>query len=184
MVVAVGFDMKPIALAALLLASACDDSTSTSNRDLETQAAHIDECCKIEGGEVGIEDILVRLGSKSVLVHDWVAKTGSPGEFVGFSLTVGNGAALGYVVKAAGEVYESGTTTWIHPNGADGRNLSSGISNLNFCGECDNPDGCEGGGGGDGGGDGGGGGGGDGGDGDGCDNPDGCPTDEGGPILL
>lgn len=174
--------MNAKCLFVVVVASGCSPSVTESKNDLEGAAAHVSDCCKLEGSEIGREDVLVRLGSKTVLVNEWVPKSDSPGEFVGFTITLGGGDAIHYVVKAAGEKYPSSALEWMHPNGPDGGSASPGVSNVDFCGECDNPDGCEGGGGG-GGGDGGGGGG-DGGDG-GCDNPDGCDTGGGGsgPLL-
>jgi hypothetical protein len=152
--------MKTAPLFVFVIFCACSDSSNESDRVLASEEGDVDgECCKIEGDEIGIEKVIVRLGSKAVRVHDWVAKTGSPGEYVGFSLTVGGDTSVSYKVKASGEVYPSNALTWIHPNGAGGGSASPGISNVDFCDECDNPEGCDGGGGG----------------GDGCDNPDGCP---------
>ena len=179
----------------LASAAACSpDSTSESKKDLEGRADSVNDCCKIEGSEIGKEDHLVRLGTRYVLVHSWVPKAGSPGEYAGFSVTASSGAQLEYVVKTGGERHPSTSATWIHPNGADGGSATPGISNVDFCPSCDDPDGCEDGGGGEdgdcdnpdgcGGGDGGGEN--DGGDGGGeCDNPDGCDgSGDGGPILY
>jgi hypothetical protein len=162
--------------ALILVCAACTDTTNQSDRELAAEEGDVDsDECKLEGSAIG-EQSVIDLGSKSVRVHDWVGKTGSAGEYVGFSLTIGGGDAVTYKVKASGEVYPSDALIWIHPNGADGGSKAPGISNIDFCDDCDNPDGC----------DGGGGGGDD--DGDGCDNPDGCeppppppPTD---PVLT
>jgi hypothetical protein len=171
--------MRANHLFALIFVCACTDTTNQSDREIAAEEGDVDsDECKLEGDAIG-EQTVIDLGSKSVRVHDWVGKTGSPGEYVGFSVTIGGGDAVTYKVKAAGEVYPSDTLTWMHPNGPDGGSGSPGISNIDFCDDCDNPDGCEGGGGDDGGGDD---------DGDGCDNPDGCeppppppPTD---PVLM
>jgi hypothetical protein len=159
-------------LCALILVSACAPSTNESDRALESEEGDVDsDECKLEDDAIGVEKMVIDLGSKSVRVHDWVGKTGSPGEYVGFSLTTG-GASIAYRVKASGEVYPSSELTWMHPNGADGGSQSPGISNIDFCDECDDPDGCEGDGGGDD---------------DGCDNPDGCepppPPPPSDPVL-
>ncbi|MBA3502435.1 MAG: hypothetical protein M4D80_36250 [Myxococcota bacterium] len=143
--------MRAHPLCALILVCACTDTTNQTDRDLAADLAaeegdvDSDEC-KLEGSAIGVEKTVIQLGSKAVRVHDWVAKTGSHGEYVGFSLTLG-GDTVAYKVKASGEVYPSSTLTWIHPNGPDGGSKSPGISNIDFCDDCDNPDGCEGGGG-------------------------------------
>jgi hypothetical protein len=170
--------MRPRLLVVLFLTACGSSSESVSKSDLEGQADSVNACCKIEGDEIGREFHLVRLGSKTVLVHDWVKKSDSPGEFVGFSITVSDGATAHYAVKAGTVKYPDSATTWSHPDGQAGH----GISNVDFCDECDNPDGCDGGGGG---GDDGGGGGedqppDDGGE---CTNPDGC-DDGTGTVLL
>lgn len=166
--------MRASALFVLVIVSACTDGSSQNSRSLASEEGDVDgSCCKIEGDEIGIEKVIVRLGSKAVRVHDWVPKAGSPGEFVGFSLTLGGDTSIQYTVKAATQRFTSNSLTWIHPNGANGGSASPGISNVDFCDECDDPDGCDGGGGG-----------GDTPD-DGCDNPDGCPDPgPGGPVLL
>ena len=192
---------KTFLVFSLASAAACSpgSSESESKRNLEEQADAVNDCCKIEGGEIGQEDVLVRLGTRYVLVHSWIPKTDSPGEYVGFSITTSSGTALDYVVKSGGERHPSSAGTWMHPNGPGGGSMSPGISHVDFCESCDDPDGCEDGGGTDGdcdnpdgcdGGDGGGTNdpGGDGGDGE-CDNPDGCDGGDGGggdggPILL
>jgi hypothetical protein len=139
--------------------------------------------CKIEGEAIGDDGVSVRLGAKTVSFHDWIGKDDSPGEYVGFSLSLSGGTTISYVVKAGGELHPSDETIWIHPNGTSGDQVP-GISNVDFCEECegggcdggggdndpdpncDNPDGCDGGGGGDGD--------------DDCDNPDGCDGGGGG----
>lgn len=133
--------MKSTSVLVLVLASGCSLSSNESKSDLESRAEHVSDCCKLEGTEIGREDALLRLGTKAVLVHGWVGKTGEPNEFVGFSLTV-DGSSISYVVKAGGERHSASGTTWMHPNGPDGGEDSPGISNLDFCGECDDPDGC------------------------------------------
>lgn len=172
------------ALFLTLFTVGCSSSPlSESVSELEQRAGSVNDCCEIDGGDVGTEDHLVRLGSRVVLVHDWIKTNGV---YTGFSMTVSDGKSMSYLVKLDSQTL-SGTQAGFQ---SDGR----GITRVNFCGECDSPDGCEDGGGGDGpgGGDGGGGydEGGDGGDGDGggdgggddgeCGGGDGCPGDYGG----
>ncbi len=125
--------------------------------ELEQRAGSVNDCCEIDGSSLGREDHLVRLGSRVVLVHDWV-KEGD--NYVGFSLTVSEGKPMSYLVKLGTQTLSGHGGTYA----TDGR----GIARVNFCGECDSPDGCE-----------------DGGDGDDpngdplCPGGD-CPTDGGG----
>ena len=124
--------------------------------------------CKIEGSQIGRDGAVIYLGSKTVRFGNWVPKSGSPGEYVGFSLTLSGGSSVSYVVKASGELHPSTATTWIHPAGPNGGSKAPGISNVDFC---DDPDAGGGGGGDDGGGD--------------CNGGDGCPGGgDGGPVIL
>jgi hypothetical protein len=165
------------ALFVMFLASGCGaDSMTETVTQLEQRAASVNTCCEIDRSSLGREDHLVRLGSKVVLVHDWVAKPGAPGEYIGFSMTVSNGAKTSFLVKAETQMYSGANTSWSSPG-------ERAIEGVNMCQDCDSPDGCEDGGEGDGGdgGDGGGGyddstppgGGGGGGDGDGDGDGDG-----------
>jgi hypothetical protein len=147
----------------------CSSSLTESVSELESRADSVNDCCEIERSSLGREDHLVRLGSRVVLVHDWVKS--SSGKYVGFSMTVSEGKPMSYLIKVTDGMKSSSSTSWSDPENA--------ISSINFCGGCDNPDGCEGGGG-DGGDDGGGDGGGE------CQGGDGCPggTSGGdGPLL-
>ena len=131
--------MKLTPVVVLLLAPACSTMSNENKSDLESQAEHVSDCCKLEGPEIGREDALLRLGSKAVLVHDWVGKKGEAGEYIGFSLTIDGASSMSYVVKAGTERIAGSGTPWMHPSGEDG----AGISNLDFCDECDDPDGCD-----------------------------------------
>ena len=99
------------------------------------------DSCKIEGSSIGHEGLILNLGSRAVRFHDWVPKTGSPGEYVGFSITLSGTSSIGYVVKAATQTYPSGALTWLHPDGQSGH----GISNVDFCENCEDGS-CDGGG--------------------------------------
>lgn len=50
--------------------------------------------CKIEGSQIGREGLVMRLGDRTVTFHDWVDKTGSNGEYVGFSISITGAASL------------------------------------------------------------------------------------------
>jgi hypothetical protein len=121
--------------------------------------------CKIEGGDIGAEGVVVRLGSRSVTFHDWIGKDGEPGEYVGFSISLSGTASVGYVVKAGGELHASSDPTWLHPQGPAGGARAPGISNVDLCEQCDDGS-CDGGG--------------DEGGGDECQDADGCPGGDGG----
>jgi hypothetical protein len=107
--------------------------------------------CKIEDDSIGQEGVTILLGSRTATFSNWVLKDGED-EYVGFTVTLSDGSAPSYVVKAGGELHESTATTWIHPNGPSGGASTPGISNVDMCDD----DGGDGGGGDDGGGDGGG----------------------------
>jgi len=146
------------ALFLVLLAAGCSDSVGQSVSDLEQQADSVNDCCEVAKSSLGKENHLVRLGSRVVLLHDWVKD--DAGKYTGFSMTVSNGDPMSYLVKEGTDSFSGHNSSWTTPD-------ARSISKISFCHECDNPDGCDGGGGG-------GGGGGDG-CGSGCDNPDGCP---------
>lgn len=160
-------------IVALSLASGCtllgDTSSSVEGGDDtdeggdDTNGAIDRDECKIEGGQLGQEGAILRLGPKTVTFHDWVLKTGE-GEYVGFSISVSGASSVGYVVKTGGERWPSTATTWLHPAGPDGMSDAPAISNIDFCEECE--DGSCDGGGGDGGGD--------------CPEPGGCDDGGGG----
>jgi hypothetical protein len=128
--------------------------------------------CKLEGSAIGTDGATVYLGSRSVMLTDWVAKSDSPGEYVGFTVVTSDGSTVGYVVKTGGDLWHSTDVTWMHPGGMSGPD-ASGISNVDFCeeceggdcdppddgGECNDPDGC------------------DPGDGGSCTDPEGCDPD-------
>src|SRR6266545_4712117 len=75
--------------------------------------------CKIEDGAIGT-DVSLALGSKTVTFSDWVAKDGSPGEFVGFTITLEGADSISYRVKAGTEVFPSSDLVWLSPNGTSG----------------------------------------------------------------
>ena len=99
--------------------------------------------CKIEGSAIGHEGFVLTLGNRAVHFHNWVAKQGSPGEYVGFSISLSGTSSLGYVVKAGTQTFHSTAATWLHPDGQAGH----AISHVSFCENCEDGD-CGGGGGG------------------------------------
>jgi hypothetical protein len=93
--------------------------------------------CKIEGSEIGREGAVLQLGAKTVTFGSWVQKSDSPGDYVGFSVTVTGGTSVSYVVKAGGERHPSTATTWMHPAGPDGGPDAPGISHVDMCDDSD-----------------------------------------------
>lgn len=121
------------ALFLMLFTVGCSSSPLTESiSELEQRAASVNDCCEIDGRSLGREDHLVRLGSRVVLVHDWI-KEGD--EYVGFSLTVSEGKPMSYLVKLGTQTLSGHNASYA----TDGR----GIARVNFCGECDSADGCE-----------------------------------------
>jgi hypothetical protein len=134
-------------LASLTLTTACVDLSGTSsNVEGADQAGDTDEC-KIEGSQIGRENLVMDLGNKTVTFTDWVAKPGSPGEYNGFTITVDGASSISYIVKAGTQRFASTTMSWTHPSGL----AANAISNVDFC---EGDDGGGDGGGDDGGGDG------------------------------
>jgi hypothetical protein len=161
--------MRHCFLFALILSTGCvagfgDSSSSVKGGDEGEGKGGDNDDCKIEGEQIG-ENVTILLGSKSVTFGNWIPKSGSPGEYVGFSVSLSGGSSLSYVVKASGELHPGTALTWVHPAGANGGSNAPGISNVDMCddpdsdggGDCDGGDGCPDGpgDGGDGGGDGG-----------------------------
>jgi len=90
-----------------------------------------DDCEKIENEAIGAE-VSLELGSVTVSFSDWIAKEDSPGEFVGFTLTLEGDDSISYRVKAGGEVLPSAELVWLHPAGTTGSE-AHGISNVEVC---------------------------------------------------
>lgn len=85
--------------------------------------------CKIEGGAIGQIGATVRRGDVTIVFEDWIPKADSPGEYVGFLLSVDD---VAYVVKAGGARYAAAGAAWMNPYGDEGPE-ASGISNVDFC---------------------------------------------------
>jgi hypothetical protein len=97
------------------------------------------EGCKIEGSQIGQGGLALDLGSRTLTFSNWVPKTGSPGEYVGFNLALTGGGKIHYIVKASTDLYPSESLSWTSPAGANGGSSAPGISNVDFC-QCDNYD--------------------------------------------
>ena len=113
-----------------------DSHSSVEGEDEEDTDTDTDtdrDDCKIEDEQIGQEDVVLALGSRTVTFSDWVGKTGSPGEFVGFSIAVSGGGSISYVVKTGGEKHAGSAATWMHPAGPDGGPNAPGISNVDMC---------------------------------------------------
>lgn len=147
-------------VASLVLTTGCLGLSDSQNQSEVGGGTASDDGCKIEGSQIGREGQELHLGSTTVTFHDWIAKPGEPGEYLGFSLTIAGAPYDHFVVKAGTQKFIGDGEGWMHPAGASGNGAA--ISNVDFCEceppappACDNPDGCDdGGGGGDDGGDG------------------------------
>jgi hypothetical protein len=160
--------MKSALILALLPCLGCIDidsgSSASEGDDVDDEGGHDNDDCKIEGSAIGVVGLELALGDVTVIFDSWTGKEDSPGEYVGFSFHTSTGSAVGYVVKSGGDLSHSTEFSWTNPNGLAGPAVP-GISNVDYCEECEDGS-CD-----DGGGDG---------DGDGCENPDGCDPGDGG----
>jgi hypothetical protein len=130
-----------IALSVLLVPGCLLDSSSTrgaseSGEDGNGGGEFDRDDCKVEDGDIGVQGVALDLGTKSVAFESWIPKDDSPGEFVGFTLSLSGGDSIGYLVKTGGEVYAGVGTSWSHPNGTSGDQVPA-ISNVDFCDEVD-----------------------------------------------
>jgi hypothetical protein len=82
-------------------------------------------CVRIEGDEIGADDLVVTVGGVDVAIAAWTPKEGEEGEYVGFELDAG----LAFAVKTGGETHHGAGTSFTHPAGAD----APAISNVTFC---------------------------------------------------
>lgn len=109
-----------------------DDGADDGDAPGDDGGGHGDrDDCKIEGEDIG-RDVVVELGSVSVTFGDWVVKEDSPGEYIGFTMTLEGAEGISYRVKAGGEVFADTALTWVHPAGTSGPD-ASGISNVDMC---------------------------------------------------
>ena len=128
----------PIVCVLGVLGVGCVDGASSDSSASETAASACSgdrDACKIEGSQIGREGLVLQLDGGSVTFRDWVAKPGSPGEYIGFTLELDGVSSVRYVVKAGTGRFESTTTVWKH-EGDD----CKGISNVDF-GDADPGDG-------------------------------------------
>jgi hypothetical protein len=89
-------------------------------------------CAKIEGDDLGREDVTLDVGDATVTINTWTAKEGSEGEYIGFTYTV-TGEDVMVSVKAGTATHQDvGDGTWTHPAGTSG-SAAKGISNIVFC---------------------------------------------------
>jgi hypothetical protein len=92
--------------------------------------------CKVEDGDIGVQGVSLDLGSKKVTFESWIPKDDSPGEFVGFTLSLAGGDTISYLVKSGGARHAAQGLSWAHPNGTSGSDVP-GISHVDFCDEVD-----------------------------------------------
>jgi len=88
--------------------------------------------CALASSQIGKEGATLEHGKRIVTFHNWVPKSGSPGQYVGFSLTVEGSSSVSYIVKSSTVSYASTAKTWVAPSATS----TPGISNVQFC-DCD-----------------------------------------------
>lgn len=124
-----------VVIAASLVSVGCNDGSllESGARGGDAPADGMDgTCAKIEGGDIGVENLSLAVGGKVVTFHEWVNKTGEDAEFVGFSFTVSQGAVV-FTVKSGGELHPGNSSPWMHPAGVDGGSEAPGVSNVVVC---------------------------------------------------
>lgn len=116
----------------------CSASFDCSEEEPEEEEG---ECKKIEGSDIGANDLKVDLGSTTITITSWTSKekedgeSEDPDEYVGFTLDTD----VCFVVKAGGDCFTGSGTSWSHPFGTSGPD-AKGISNVTFCPPDDCPD--------------------------------------------
>ncbi len=125
--------MRSPLLLSLLLAAGCAADTDSDQQLSEHGQGEDEECgeCKIEGASIGEDGTFVHVDGERIVFESWTPKEGSPGEFVGFTLSA-NAGGLSYVVKAGTETFVGSGTSWSHPAGDSGP-TAHGISNVDLC---------------------------------------------------
>jgi hypothetical protein len=114
-------------LSAALLFGACTADSDASQSALGHPGDE-DEC-KIEGSDIGrVGAHVITPGGDTITFDSWVPRAGSPGEYIGFTIS---STSAHYKVKAATDVYLGYGESWTHPYGDDGH----AISNVDFCDE-------------------------------------------------
>jgi len=125
--------MRPLHLCLLLSLPLAACGVDTDARSQLDDVEHPDdgECgCKVEGAYIGQPGFLVRVGSDEFIIEDWVPKSDSPGEYIGFFLSEG-AEGHDFVVKAGIDRFAGSGTEWMHPHG-DSPDAHA-ISNIDFC---------------------------------------------------
>lgn len=131
--------MRPILVGSLFFLALTSGCTALSDSEARSEIYGEDfdsDNCKIEGSVIGKNGYVLDMGTVAVTFSNWVAKPGSPGEYLGFTATVSGTSQLVYTVKAGTAKYISDDTSWMHPSASAGANA---ISNVDFC-ECENPE--------------------------------------------
>jgi hypothetical protein len=121
--------MRNLLVAGAMVLAGCGLSSESESR----VGQNVEYFCKIEGSAIGHDGFVLTLGSKAVRFSDWVLKDGAQTEYVGFSISIAGASSADYVVKAATELFPSSASTWLHPAGP----AANAISNVDFCGECE-----------------------------------------------
>lgn len=103
---------------------------STDGDEPAEDLEHTGSCAKIEGANIGVENLTLEVGGKTLTFHSWVLKNGEAGEFIGFSFAASGPLSLR--VKAGGETYDAEGGTWVHPDAATDPTASA-VSNVEGC---------------------------------------------------
>ncbi|MEQ9105738.1 MAG: SdrD B-like domain-containing protein [Rhodothermales bacterium] len=110
----------------LVLAAALPGWFANTAQAVPATFAGVATECKIEGLDIGKNNVQILVDGEYVTVTSWIFKSGSSTEYVGFTLDkyIENGK-----VKAGTTTYTFSGTSWMHPSGTTGM----GISNIDFC---------------------------------------------------
>ena len=122
-----------------MLLGGCIADTGNTDSSVKGGQGIDQEGCKIEGSQIGQNGLAIDLGSRTLTFSNWIPKSGAPGEYAGFNLTLAGGGEIHYIVKSGGELHPSESLSWVHPNGPSGGTNTPGISNVDLC-QCDNYD--------------------------------------------
>lgn len=85
-------------------------------------------CVKIDGADIGRDNLQIDLGSETVTIMSWIQKDGEVGEYVGFTLDTN----VCFDVKAGNGCFTDEGSSWTHPEGTSGPDAKA-ISNVTFC---------------------------------------------------
>src|SRR5688572_28373227 len=115
----------------LALAPACSlqgDTAKTQDPAIVECSNGPDECPKIEGNDIGTDDVTLEVDGMVVTFVAWQEKEGEDGEYIGFTLD----RSATFIVKAGDTCYAETGDSWVHPDGVEGPD-ASGISNIQVC---------------------------------------------------